>query len=62
MQLLTVAEILEGKRFLTSTVAGRHEPQPRLSGVTGWHSKAINLSFHSVSQQLKAHTIVRYQE
>lgn len=34
MQLLTVAEILEGKRFLTPTVAGRHEPQPRLPGVS----------------------------
>lgn len=35
MQLLTVAEMLAGKRFLTPTVAGRHEPQTRLPGVTG---------------------------
>lgn len=33
LQLLTVDEILEGKRFKTPTVAaGRHEPQPRLTG------------------------------
>ena len=33
LQLLTVGEILEGKRFKTPTVAaGRHEPQPRLTG------------------------------
>ena len=33
MQLLTVAEILDGKRFRTPTVAGRHEPQPRMPGI-----------------------------
>ena len=32
MQLLTVAEILDGKRFKTPTVQGRHEPQPVLPG------------------------------
>lgn len=32
MQILTVAEMLEGKRFMTPTVAGRHEPQPRIPG------------------------------
>ena len=32
MQLLTVGEILEGQRFKTPTVAGRHEPQPVLPG------------------------------
>ena len=30
MQILTVADILEGKRFYTPSVAGRHEPQPVL--------------------------------
>ena len=31
MQILTVEEISEGKRFMTPTVAaGRHEPQPRM--------------------------------
>ena len=33
MQLLTVGEILDGKRFRTPTVAGRHEPQPRMPGI-----------------------------
>ena len=34
MQMLTVGEILEGKRFQTPTVAGRHqEPQPRFPGI-----------------------------
>ena len=33
MQVLTVAEILDGKRFMTPTVSGRHEPQPRLPGI-----------------------------
>ena len=33
MQLLTVGEILEGKRFQTPTVAGRHELEPRLPGI-----------------------------
>ena len=33
MQILTVAEILDGKRFMTPTVAGRHEAQPRFPGI-----------------------------
>ena len=34
MQILTVAEILDGKRFHTPTVAaGRHEPQPVFPGI-----------------------------
>ena len=33
MQLLTVSEILDGKRFATPTVAGRHETEPRLPGI-----------------------------
>ena len=33
MQILTVAQILEGQRFKTPTVAGRHEPQPRMPGL-----------------------------
>ena len=33
MQLLTVAEILDGKRFKTPTVQGRHELEPRLPGI-----------------------------
>ena len=33
MQILTVAEIIEGKRFKTPTVAGRHDPNPRLPGI-----------------------------
>ncbi len=32
MQVLTVAEILDGQRFATPTVAGRHEAQPVLPG------------------------------
>ncbi len=33
MQILTVEEILAGKRFYTPTVAGRHLPQPVLPGL-----------------------------
>ena len=33
MQILTVGEILDGKRFQTPTVAGRHETSPRLPGI-----------------------------
>ena len=33
MQILTVSEILDGKRFHTPTVAGRHESEPRLPGI-----------------------------
>ena len=33
MQILTVAEILEGKRFKTPTVAGRHSLEPRMPGL-----------------------------
>ena len=33
MQILAVGEILEGQRFKTPTVAGRHEPQPRMPGI-----------------------------
>ena len=33
MQILTVAEILEGKRFQTPTVAGRHTLEPRMPGI-----------------------------
>ena len=33
MQLLTVTDILDGKRFATPTVAGRHETTPRLPGI-----------------------------
>ncbi len=33
MQILTVAEIIEGKRFKTPTVAGRHDLNPRLPGI-----------------------------
>ena len=33
MQLLTVGEILDGKRFRTPTVAGRHVLEPRLPGI-----------------------------
>ena len=33
MQLLTVGEILEGNRFRTPTVAGRHELSPRMPGL-----------------------------
>ena len=34
MQILTVAEILEGKRFETPTVAGRHSLEPRMPGIS----------------------------
>lgn len=34
MQILTIADILDGKRFHTPTVVGKHEPQPRLPGVS----------------------------
>ena len=33
MQILTVGEILEGKRFETPTVAGRHTLEPRMPGL-----------------------------
>ena len=33
MQILSVGEILEGKRFQTPTVAGRHELEPRMPRV-----------------------------
>ncbi len=33
MQMLTVAEILEGQRFKTPTVQGRHVLEPRLPGI-----------------------------
>ena len=33
MQILTVGEIMEGKRFQTPTVAGRHQLEPRLPGI-----------------------------
>ena len=33
MQLITVAELLDGQRFDTPRVAGRHEPQPTLPGI-----------------------------
>ena len=33
MQILTVAEILDGKQFDTPWAVGRHEPQPSLPGV-----------------------------
>ena len=33
MQMLTVAEILEGKRFATPTVVGRHTQKPRMPGL-----------------------------
>ena len=33
MQILTVAEILNGKRFETPTVAGRHTLEPRMPGL-----------------------------
>ncbi len=33
LQILTVEEILEGKRFQTPTVQGRHELEPRLPGI-----------------------------
>ena len=34
LQILTVEEILEGKRFETPWVVGRHELQPRMPGIT----------------------------
>ena len=34
MQILTVGEILDGRRFITPTVAGRHELKPRMPGLT----------------------------
>ena len=33
MQILTVVDILDGKRFKTPTVQGRHELEPRLPGI-----------------------------
>ena len=33
MQILTVGEILEGKKFMTPTVSGRHELEPRFPGI-----------------------------
>jgi len=33
LQVLTVADILDGRRFKTPTVVGRHEPQPVLPGI-----------------------------
>ena len=33
MQILTIEEILEGKRFATPTVVGRHTPNPRIPGL-----------------------------
>ena len=33
LQILTVEEILEGKRFQTPTVQGRHELEPRMPGI-----------------------------
>ena len=33
LQRLTVAEILDGQRFKTPTVQGRHEFEPRLPGI-----------------------------
>lgn len=33
MQVLTVAEILDGKRIMTPTVAGRHVAEPRFPGM-----------------------------
>ena len=33
MQIITVEDLLEGNRFKTPTVAGRHEPQPRIPGL-----------------------------
>ena len=39
LQVLTVAEILDGRRFKTPTVVGRHESQPVLPGIPGLASK-----------------------
>jgi hypothetical protein len=33
LQVLTVGEILDGRRFRTPSVVGRHEPQARLPGL-----------------------------
>ena len=33
MQILSVGDILEGKRFKTPTIAGRHTLEPRLPGI-----------------------------
>ncbi len=33
LQVLTVDEVLDGKRFMTPTVQGRHELEPRLPGI-----------------------------
>ena len=33
MQILTVGEILEGKRFKTPSIAGRHQLEPRFPGI-----------------------------
>ena len=33
MQILTVGEIFEGKRFKTPSIAGRHQLEPRLPGI-----------------------------
>ncbi len=33
MQMLTIEEILEGKRFATPTVVGRHTSNPRMPGL-----------------------------
>ena len=33
LQVLTVAEILDGRKFRTPTVVGRHQPQPVLPGI-----------------------------
>ena len=35
LQMLSVEEILDGRRFKTPTVAGLHVPQPRIPGVLG---------------------------
>ena len=35
LQVLTVGEILDGRRFKTPSVVGRHEPQPVLPGIPG---------------------------
>ncbi len=39
LQVLTVAEILDGRRFKTPTVVGRHESQPVLPGIPSLASK-----------------------
>ncbi len=35
LQVLTVAEILDGRSFATPSVVGRHEAQPVLPGIPG---------------------------